>query len=105
MRKVVLSLGLCLLLFTAQMEGIVHELSHATPIAHQDARLDVAGATPTICGLCLAFSQLANPAVHSTETARFEPTSCAAGAILCPANLPADVPTARSRGPPVQLDS
>jgi hypothetical protein len=105
MRKLLLSFSLCLLLLTAQLGALVHELSHVTAVAHQDVHFDAAKATQTACALCLAYSQLANPASHATHTTRVEPTACAAESTLAPTNLPLAVPTARSRGPPVQLNS
>jgi hypothetical protein len=101
MRKIVLSLSLCVLLLTGQFGAWLHELSHLNPAAHQDVQLEKAQAAETVCALCLAYSQLANPAGHTPKIVRFDPTSCAAGSTRCPANIPSEVPTARSRGPPV----
>jgi hypothetical protein len=100
MRKLLLSFSLCLLLLTAQQGALVHELSHVTSVAHQDTQLDTTEAAQTACALCLAYSQLANPASHSSHLTRFEPTACAAGSTPAPANIPIAAPTARSRGPP-----
>jgi hypothetical protein len=105
MRKIVLSLSLCVLLLTGQLGAWVHELSHLNPVAHQDVHLDKSPATEAACALCLAYSQVANPAGHTPQIVRFDPTSCAARSTRCPANIPSEVPTARSRGPPVQLSS
>jgi hypothetical protein len=105
MRKLLLSFSICLLLLIAQLGSLVHELSHVTSVAPQDVQFDAAGATQAACALCLAYSQLANPASHSPHTTRFDPTACAAESTPAPANIPIEAPTARSRGPPVQLNS
>lgn len=105
MRKVALSLSLCVLLLLGQLGSFAHELSHLRPVAQQAVHFDKTQATQTDCPLCLAYSQLANPVGHTQQVTRFDPTSCVAGATRCPADIPADTPTARSRGPPVQLRS
>jgi hypothetical protein len=101
MRKLHISLGLALLLLTAQLGAILHEVGHicrvgtnVTQQVHADTYLEKA------CDLCVAFSQVANPTGHTVEVARFEPSSCAAESVVPCANTPADIPTPRSRGPP-----
>jgi hypothetical protein len=101
MRKLHISLGLALLLLTAQLGAILHEVSHICRVgtnveaqAHGDTVLE------KTCELCFAFSQVSNPAGNTVCVAQFEPSSCAAGSIPPSAATPADVPTPRSRGPP-----
>jgi hypothetical protein len=101
MRKLHISLGLALLLLTAQLGAVLHEVSHICRVGthareqvHADTFLEKA------CDLCVAFSQVANPAGNTVDVARFEPSSCAAGSIAPCAATPADVLTPRSRGPP-----
>jgi hypothetical protein len=101
MRKLHISLGLALLLLLAQQGAVLHELSHLTRVG-SNAEVHVQGDTllEKTCELCLAFSQVANPAGNTIAVVRFEPSSCAAGARISCAATPADTPTPRSRGPP-----
>jgi len=101
MRKLHISLGLALLLLTAQLGAVLHEVSHICRVgtnvqaqAHSDTVLE------KTCDLCFAFSQVANPAGSTVAVGLFEPSSCAAGSLAACAATPADVPTPRSRGPP-----
>ena len=101
MRKLYISLGLALLLLTAQLGAVLHEVSHICRVgtnvqaqAHGDTALE------KTCELCFAFSQVANPAGNTVCAQQFEPSSCAAGSPSPSAATPADVPTPRSRGPP-----
>jgi hypothetical protein len=101
MRKLYISLGLALLLLTAQLGAVLHEVSHICRVStnvHQQMHADTA--LEKICDLCVAYSQLANPFGNSVDVARFEPSSCAAGLIWPCAVNAVDVPTPRSRGPP-----
>jgi hypothetical protein len=100
MRRILLSVGVCLLLLSAQMGALLHELSHVSAASAQGVSVDAPKAVQANCALCLAYSQLANPASHSVPSLRFEPTACAAQSPPACADLPAAVPTARSRGPP-----
>jgi hypothetical protein len=101
MRKLYISLGLALLLLTAQLGAVLHEVSHICRVgtnvqaqAHSDTSLQKP------CELCFAFSQVANPAGNTVHVGQFEPSSCAAGSLAARAVTPAAVPTPRSRGPP-----
>jgi len=101
MRKLHISLGLALLLLTAQLGAVLHEVSHICRVGtnvqaqvHGDTRLE------KLCDLCFAFSQVANPADNTLTVGQFEPGSCAAGSLVACAATPADIPTPRSRGPP-----
>ena len=101
MRKLYISLGLALLLLTAQLGAVLHEVSHICRVGtnvqaqvHSDTYLE------KTCELCFAFSQVANPVGNTVAVGLFEPSSCAAGARPPCAATPADIPTPRSRGPP-----
>ena len=101
MRKLHISIGLALLLLTAQLGAVLHEVSHICRVgtnvqaqAHGDTALE------KTCDLCFAFSQVANPAGSTVAVGLFNPSSCAAAALIACAATPADVPTPRSRGPP-----
>ena len=101
MRKLHISLGLALLLLTAQLGAVLHEVSHICRVStnvHEQVHADTA--LEKMCDLCVAFSQVANPAGNSVAVAKFEPSSCAAEALRLCAVATADVPTPRSRGPP-----
>jgi hypothetical protein len=102
MRKLHISIGLALLLLTAQLGAVLHEVSHICRVGtnvreqvHADTYLE------KTCDLCVAFSQVANPSGNTVGVAHFEPSSCAAGSIAPCTATPADVPTPRSRGPPL----
>jgi hypothetical protein len=101
MRKLHISIALALLLLTAQLGAVLHEVSHICRVGtnvqaqvHADTYLE------KTCELCFAFSQVANPSGNTVGVAQFEPSSCAAGSPIPCAATPADVPTPRSRGPP-----
>src|SRR5262249_34620125 len=102
MRKLHISLGLALLLLFAQFGAVLHEVSHISRVStnvraqvHADIALD------RTCLLCLAFSQVSNPAGNSVNVAHFEPSSCAADAAPPCSVIPRDVLAPRSRGPPL----
>ena len=101
MRKLHISLGLVLLLLTAQLGAVLHEVSHICrvstnvhPQVHSDTALEKA------CDLCVAYSQVANPFGNHVHVASFEPASCAAETFRPFAVAAADVLAPRSRGPP-----
>jgi hypothetical protein len=101
MRKLYISLGLALLLLTAQTGAVLHHVSHICRVStNVDPQVHADTALEKICDLCVAYSQLANPFGGSVDVAYFEPSSCAAGLLrLCAVNA-VDAPTPRSRGPP-----
>lgn len=101
MRKLYISLGLALLLLTAQLGAILHEVSHICRVStNVHAQVHADGPLEKLCDLCVAYSQLANPFGNTVDIAHFEPSSCTAG-VLGPCVVNAvDVPTPRSRGPP-----
>ena len=107
MRKLHISLGLALLLLTAQLGAVLHEVSHICRVGSTvEARVQAGGLLERSCELCLAFSQVTNPAGNTVSVVRFEPSACAAGHQPPCAATPADIPTPRSRGPPaVELNS
>jgi hypothetical protein len=101
MRKLYISLGLALLLLTAQLGAVLHEVSHICRVG-TNVQAQVHGDTvlEKTCELCFAFSQVANPAGSTVAVGQFEPSSCAARSLVACAATPADVLTPRSRGPP-----
>jgi len=100
MRKLHTSLAVSLLLLLAQHGALVHELSHISRVGNVEVRLQKDSLVEKTCELCLAYSQLANPASHSVHVPVFSPAACAAGSDpLCPGD-PAEAPAPRSRGPP-----
>jgi hypothetical protein len=104
MRKLHISLGISLLLLLAQQGAVLHEMSHLVRVgSHAEARLHADTLIEKTCELCLAYSQVANPAGNSVQRALFEPSACAAGSNPPCTATPAAVPTPRSRGPPAFL--
>jgi hypothetical protein len=101
MRKLHISLGLALLLLTAQLGAVLHEVNHVCRVG-TNVHAQVHGDTffEKTCELCFAFSQVANPAGSTITVEQFEPSSCAAGSQIACAAIAADVLTPRSRGPP-----
>jgi hypothetical protein len=104
MRKLHISIIISLLLLLVQQGAVLHEMSH---IVREGAAASALGASvqadnslDKTCALCLAFSQVANPAGNTVSTALFEPSSCAAGSNPFCSITPADVLNPRSRGPP-----
>ena len=101
MRKLHISLGLALLLLTAQLGAVLHGVSHICRIgANVEVQVHADTYAEKTCELCLAFSQAANPVGGAVTIARFEPSSCAAGSKPPHAATTAGIPTPRSRGPP-----
>jgi len=101
MRKLYISLGLALLLLTAQTGAVLHHVSHLCRVStnvHPQVHADTA--LEKMCDLCVAYSQLANPCGNSVDVVHFEPSSCAAKLLRPSAVNAVDVPTPRSRGPP-----
>jgi len=101
LRRLHISIGISLLLLLAQHGAIVHELSHICRVGNVEVRLQPDTALEKTCELCLAYSQLANPAGHTVHALVFEPAAHAVGTDRPSAAIPAEVPTARSRGPPL----
>ena len=101
MRRLHISLAISLLLLLAQQGAVLHEMSHIVRVdGHVETQVQAGTDIDKTCELCLAFSQVANPAGHTVHVAHFEPSACAAGSEPSSAATPADVPTPRSRGPP-----
>lgn len=101
MRKLSITLGLALLVLTAQLGAVLHEVSHICRAGtNVQAQVHAGTLFEKPCDLCLAFSQVGNPAGNTVAVAHFEPSSCAAGSQLPCAAALADVLTPRSRGPP-----
>ena len=101
MRRLRISLALSLLLLVAQHGAVLHELSHVVRLSTADVSVHAGVLGEKYCELCLGYSQLGHGASHSPSLFQFDlPT----GPIHCNSHYPAtpaDVPTARSRGPPV----
>jgi hypothetical protein len=101
MRRIHISLALALLLLLAQQGAVLHEISHIIQLQGvEGARAQSESHAGKICELCVAFSQVANPAGHSVANTSFEPASCSATTDWSCAATPAFIPTPRSRGPP-----
>jgi hypothetical protein len=102
MRRLHISIVISLLLLLAQQGAVLHEMSHIVRagVSGADVAVQADSALEKTCELCLAFSQVANPAGHSITVPMFEPTACAAGSNPFRAAAPAAIPTPRSRGPP-----
>jgi hypothetical protein len=102
MRKLHISLGLALLLLLAQQGAVLHEVSHISVLGtNVQARVHADTALDRGCQLCLAFSQVANPAGNTVSVTYFGPSSCAAGTTPECAVIARDVLNPRSRGPPL----
>lgn len=101
MRKVHISLGISLLLLLAQQGAVLHEMSHICRAGNVEVSLHSDTILEKTCELCLAFSQLANPASHTVHVPLFEPAACAASWNRPWSATPAGIPIPRSRGPPL----
>ena len=101
MRKLYISLGLALLLLTAQTGAVLHHVSHICRVStNVQEQMHAATALEKMCDLCVAYSQLANPVANNVDIVHFEPSSCPAGLLPTCAVHAVDAPTPRSRGPP-----
>jgi short-subunit dehydrogenase involved in D-alanine esterification of teichoic acids len=95
-------LGLLLLLLTAQQGSVIHELSHLSGANGTEINVD-SGAANSPCALCPAYAQAASPAFsHSFTVPALVRAAFVVSAKPFIAVIEAAVPTARSRGPPVQ---
>jgi hypothetical protein len=109
MRKLYTALAISLFLLLAQQGAVLHELGHISRAADvqagaaTSARVHADTLADKVCELCLAYSQLANPASACSQLPQLEPAACAAESHSFPAATPAEVPTPRSRGPPAPL--
>jgi len=101
MRKLHISIAVSLLLLLVQQGAVLHEMSHMCRVGTVAVSVKAdSGILEKACDLCLAFSQVANPAANTVTIPFFEPTACAAGSDTSCATTPAAVLTPRSRGPP-----
>jgi hypothetical protein len=101
MRKLNISIGIALLLLLAQQGALLHAVEHICRVgSNVEAQVHADTLLEKPCELCLAYSQLANPAGNTVPVVRFEPLACAAGSNPVCASTPAEIPTPRSRGPP-----
>ena len=101
MRKVFLPVGLWLLLVLGQHGAVLHELTHVCRAAHAEVTVQADGSVDKTCELCLGYSQLANSVGHSVPDFLMERVPSQIGTERPIALSPFDVPTPRSRGPPV----
>ncbi|HMD72507.1 MAG TPA: hypothetical protein VKG05_01470 [Steroidobacteraceae bacterium] len=96
------TLWLWLLLITAQQGAVVHELSHFYERDAASSHLEAGGVADRACALCPAFAQVATPAV--SHAFRIPPLIVAEAERFPELTLQAaeaEVPTPRSRGPPL----
>jgi hypothetical protein len=101
MRKISLSFGLWLLLLVGQHGAILHELSHFCRVGNVDVSMHADVVAEKDCELCLGYSQLASPAVHSFPHFAAARLPAERSPERSFAATPVDPPTPRSRGPPV----
>ena len=112
MRQVLKSLGLLLLLLTAQQGAVVHEIGHLSEISSSDVSSNdlsssearsTAGLAGAACALCPAFAQVITPAFsHSFHIPVLLRAALERGTDPRYIAVEAAVPTPRSRGPPSQ---
>lgn len=105
MRKLHISLVIALLLLLAQQGAVLHEISHIRQVSPADARVHASTLADKTCELCLAFSQVANPASQTVDQHLLSPAACTAGLAPVTADVAAPVPSPRSRGPPAPLQA
>ena len=105
MRKLHISLGIALLLLLAQQGAVLHEISHICQVGQTDARVHAGALADKTCELCLAFSQVANPATQSVAQHALSPAACTAELAHVTAEAAVPGPTPRSRGPPSPLQA
>jgi hypothetical protein len=101
MRGLVKGLALWLLLLAAQQGAVVHELSHLRAVQAAELTGGAQSYGEATCPACLAYAQAASPAFsHAFDTPLLAP----AKSELIPgprfSAADAEVPRARSRGPP-----
>lgn len=96
------ALWLWLLLITAQQGAVIHELSHFYGLDAASSHLETGGAADSACALCPAFAQVATPAVsHSFHVPALVRAEAERFSELTLQAVEAEVPTPRSRGPPL----
>ena len=101
MRKLHISIGLALLLLTAQLGAVLHEVSHICRVGtNVQTKLNPDTSFEKVCELCVGFSQVANPVGSSATTRQFEPASAATSSIGSRTAASVEILTPRSRGPP-----
>jgi len=100
MRRYVV-LGLLLMLVTAQQGAVLHELSHICRQGSAQSRVEVIGLGVKTCEQCLAYSQVVNPAAHSTPILLVVPPAALPLAAPHYCVIARQAPAPRSRGPPL----
>jgi hypothetical protein len=101
MRKVFVPFGLWLLLLFGQHGAVLHELSHVCSAASAQVTMQADSAADKTCELCLGYSQLANSVAHSVPLVLVARIPSLIGTERLFVASPFDLPTPRSRGPPV----
>jgi hypothetical protein len=101
MRQLFKTLGLLLLLMTAQQGAVVHELSHLSDADHVGLRAQADAGADKTCALCPVFAQVVTPAFsHSFHIPHLVRFALDPVPELRYAAIDAAVPRPRSRGPP-----
>jgi hypothetical protein len=101
MRQVFKSLGLLLLLITAQQGALVHDFEHVARLTSVGASLDSALLGDAACALCPAYAQAASAAFsHAFPVLQFGRVPALGSVPFSPAAILAALPTPRNRGPP-----
>jgi hypothetical protein len=101
MRRLSLSWILSLLLVFAQHGAVLHELGHLSHGSHASGTsLSDLTSQDSYCSTCEAFAQVANPAPGGAAALTLGLPPVGAIAACGHALRSADIPTARSRGPP-----
>ena len=93
---------LWLLLITAQQGAVVHELSHFFTSDVAASHLEGDGSADRTCALCPVFAQVSTPAFsHAFQIPPLVRAEAERFAELTLQEVKAEVPTPRSRGPPL----
>jgi hypothetical protein len=100
-RRVAISVGLCLLLLFVQRGALVHELGHLTRLERTDVQAHALLPQLNSCALCEAYLQFATAVPHAVHLPAFEPAVSSLVSSAIPQRPPANLIAARIRGPPV----
>ena len=101
MRRLAISVGLCLLLLFVQRGALVHEMGHLTRIERTDVQIRDLLPEATSCALCEAYLQFASAVPQAAALPVFEPVVSSLVAKVFPQLPPAMPIAARIRGPPL----
>lgn len=99
------SVALAFVLVAAQSGALLHELSHYSQASvGSETPAQKPGHNDKVCDLCLAFAQLAASLHSDAPAAQLLADLRHGGATFrAPAEVEAETPAARSRGPPFLL--